>query len=252
MTSRHRKKIMKSYDTHKYDLHDAVVKMLNRADSNMVGTWEKQQQRSPPDKEELLLQEFRVAVPSLNRSAFGGQCENAQRYLSDHIASDTEFLSAFDTFVRGVVLPWLKDKLIECQMVGNSTDECKFYYQRPPTLRLQPGPSRAYVKAHADSDYGHQDGELNFWIPLVNLEQAGKTYLHVESEPNKGDYHPIVSTYGDVVSFHGSFCRHFVPANASNNTRISLDFRIGLDKYFDTKWQMIGTTADHARCEVTY
>ena len=49
------------------------------------------------------------------------------------------------------------------------TDEpLTFYVQRPPTLRLQPGPSAFTVRPHNDAEYGHQPGELNFWLPLTD------------------------------------------------------------------------------------
>jgi hypothetical protein len=33
----------------------------------------------------------------------------------------------------------------------------RFWYQRPPTLRIQPGPSSRHVRAHHDAEYGHQE-----------------------------------------------------------------------------------------------
>ena len=54
----------------------------------------------------------------------------------------------------------------------------------PPTLRIQPGPSTRYVRPHKDSDYGHQDGELNFWVPLTDPDLT-KTDLWVETSPGK-------------------------------------------------------------------
>ena len=55
-------------------------------------------------------------------------------------------------------------------LVLSKGERC-FYYQFPPTLRLQPGPSsRIGGRAHCDADYGHQDGEVNFWLPLTDCE----------------------------------------------------------------------------------
>lgn len=33
--------------------------------------------------------------------------------------------------------------------------------------------------------------------------------------------------------------------------RASLDFRVGVEGYFDPDWQMLGTTADHSRKKIT-
>ena len=36
-------------------------------------------------------------------------------------------------------------------------------------------------------------------------------------------------------------------ANASRRTRVSLDFRVGVEGFFDPEWSMAGTKADHDR-----
>lgn len=113
-------------------------------------------------------------------------------------------LPAFDRLVTEVVLPHLKRRLLACGAVSSSAeDTCKFWYQRPPTLRLQPGPSSRYVRPHRDAEYGHQDGEINFWMPLTDLE-ATETTLWVESAPDAGDYAPMNVSLGQVAAFHGS------------------------------------------------
>jgi hypothetical protein len=73
-------------------------------------------------------------------------------------------VSAFDNFLTEVIVPHLKSRLINEGVIPSSGTEVNFYYQRPPTLRIQPDPARARVNWHKDKDYGHQDGELNFWI----------------------------------------------------------------------------------------
>ena len=42
-----------------------------------------------------------------------------------------------------------------------------------------------------------------------------------------------------------------VPANPSGCTRVSLDFRVGVEGHFDPHWSMRGTKADHCRAQVT-
>ena len=94
-----------------------------------------------------------------------------------------------------------------------------FHVQRPPTLRLQPGPSAFTVRPHRDAEYGHQPGELNFWVPLTDAvchtglklsrSQAGllltrfeprlgqartRTTLWAETEPGAADYQPFEAT----------------------------------------------------------
>jgi len=170
-------------------------------------------------------------------------------FLSNAVASDTRFLSLFDSFVVNKVLPHLKARL-QASGCHQSDKPISFYYQRPPTIRVQPGPARALVRAHNDAEYGHQNGELNFWLPLTNRRKTGVDLL-VESKLGAGDYHPLKAEYGEVASFHGSSCKHTVNPNHSLWTRVSLDFRVGVEGYYDPQWQMSGTTNDHSRRKVT-
>ena len=126
----------------------------------------------------------------------------------------------------------------------------RFYYQYPPTLRLQPGPSERHVRPHCDSEYGHQPGELNFWMPLTDVA-LNRTTLWVEAAEGSGDFQPFQLTHGSIGTFHGSVLRHYVPANSSGFTRVSLDFRVGIEGHFDPAWQLRGTKEDHGRREAT-
>lgn len=235
-----------AYSTEEYDIHGAVVNMLQRCDKDMVGAF-----RSLSDGSSLTqkLDNFVVPELSLQRKCQKGWLEKAQEYLSDMVLSDTEFLELFDRFVVEKVLPHLKHRL-EAAGAHESGKPITFYCQRPPTIRIQPGPARAVVRAHNDAEYGHQNGELNFWMPLTSRRKTGVD-LWCESKQNVGDYHQLKAEFGEVVSFHGTSCRHYVNSNHSLWTRVSLDFRVGVEGFFDEQWQMAGTTNDHSRKKVT-
>eukprot|EP00934_Nitzschia_sp_Nitz4_P009149 Nitzschia sp. Nitz4//scaffold20_size174350//120273//121259//NITZ4_002118-RA/size174350-processed-gene-0.65-mRNA-1//1//CDS//3329541857//9139//frame0 len=226
------------YNLQDYDIAGAIRQMLASCDESLVGT-------CPTDR----LEDFQVPLPSVWRSVNGGCCETAQKYLSDQVASNEFFLQVFDRFVREQILPYYKRRLCEAEP-SLASDPLTFYVQRPPTLRLQPGPGWAKVKPHNDAEYGHQHGELNFWVPLTDRELT-QVDLWSETKYQDNDYHPIPAKVGQVISFHGSSCMHYVNHNPSEYTRVSLDFRIGVQGFFDPYWQMKGTTDDHGRCAVT-
>jgi hypothetical protein len=230
-----------SFDMTKYNLQGAILDLLNGCNPDIVGSFEKTSQTER-------LEDFRVLVNSVWRSVNGGSCEGAQRYLSDQVATNQAFLELFDSFVAEVTLPHVKARLVDCGALPKESS-CAFYYQRPPTLRLQPGPGWAKVKPHNDAEYGHQNGELNIWVPLTDRALTGVD-LWSESSFQADDYHPIVAKIGEAIAWHGSSRRHYVNANSTKNTRVSLDFRIGVEGYFDPKWAMQGTTDDHARRKI--
>lgn len=47
--------------------------------------------------------------------------------------------------------------------------------------------------------------------------------------------------------FHGSLCNHYVPMITEPYTRVSMDFRIGIDKYFDSNYEEKDVKAKHGR-----
>jgi len=87
-------------------------------------------------------------------------------------------------------------------------------------------------------------------MPLTNFTEKTRTALCVESSPGAGDYQPLAIDYGQIAMFHGTLCRHHVPANTSEFTRISLDFRIGIGPFFDAEWQLHGVKGVHGRREM--
>lgn len=151
-----------------------------------------------------------------------------QRILTDSIAGDKKFLATYRSLVEEHILPELPGE--------------EFWYQHPPTLRVQPGPSEFFVKEHTDFDYGHQQGEINFWIPVTDPSLT-LTTIWVEDRP-------IRVGLAQIASFHGTSRRHSVPANASPYTRVSLDFRIGIGGHFDPLWSLRGTLSEHGRIHV--
>ena len=67
------------------------------------------------------------------------------------------------------------------------------------------------------------------------LGAGSRTTLWAESTAGAGDYHPLEVEPGQIAVFHGSLCRHHVPANPTRCTRASLDFRVGVEGCFDPR-----------------
>lgn len=137
-----------AYDTKVYDIVGAVTNLLQGCDPDIVGFFETSridQNSSELEKPIFRLEDFRVPVSSVWRSVNGGCCEEAQKYLSNQVATNVEFIKLFDKFVVEMVLPYLKARLVACGALESDSATCAFYYQRPPTLRLQPGPGKLTV-----------------------------------------------------------------------------------------------------------
>ena len=132
-----REKAVFGHDRSKHDMGPAVARLLRRAGAG-VGSW------PGPDRFGDL-EDFVVPAESL-RDSKAGSCDEAQSHLADMVATDEAdggLLPAFDAFVREHVLPWLKRRLVASGALSDEASETptRVWYQRPPTLRLQPGPS---------------------------------------------------------------------------------------------------------------
>lgn len=151
-------------------------------------------------------------LPKSGRSEFNKRWR--QRVVTQQ---DESFRKLYDRFVQEVVVPSLG---VEC-----------VYYQHLPTFRVAPPGMRALGVKHCDSEYKHQPGEINFWLPLTPV--WGSNTLWTETEPGKGDFHPMELDYGQMQRFYGNKCEHYTLANDTDSTRVSLDFRVVPKGWFD-------------------
>jgi len=217
-----RKEEIMSFDTRILDMRGAMVEFLQRV-GDAIGTFTVGNQLESYTAQVDIFRSFK-----------------ARQMLYKAVALDTSFLAYYECLLRQIVLPHL----------ATFVTERVFYCQWPPSLRVQPGPSESHGRIHCDAEYGHQPGELNFWMPLTFFPLTGTT-LWAESSPGLGDFHPLPVDYGQLARFHGTACRHYVPGNSTSSTRVSMDFRVGLGRaYFDPEWQLSGVKVQHGRKKI--
>lgn len=110
-------------------------------------------------------------------------------------------------------------------MLPNLADPRGVLFQRRPTFRCHlAGGGEPTGRPHCDSEYGHQRGELNFWLPLTRV--SGSNSLYAESAPGLADFASFELEYGECQRFWGARCLHFTRANETSRTRVSFDFRV--------------------------
>ncbi|CAK0831438.1 unnamed protein product [Prorocentrum cordatum] len=145
-------------------------------------------------------------------------------------ASDTwqEFMRLYRTFVKEVCAP----------LCGAE----RLVFQCPPTMRIALPGCPATIQAHCDSEYpAHWHGEVNFWLPVTPV--FGTNSLWLESEPEKGDFHPAELGFGEVLCFNGFQCRHYTCKNETDSTRVSFDWRAIPEELFEGR--AVGMIGDY-------
>lgn len=99
-----------------------------------------------------------------------------------------------------------------------------FLVQKFPTFRVHLNSNVAVGAFHKDADFNHPKGEINFVIPLTNSNDTASIW--VESEPDKGDFEPMIMKVGEYIQFNGNELTHGNKVNDTGLTRVSMDFRI--------------------------
>lgn len=107
----------------------------------------------------------------------------------------------------------------------------KLIYQRRPTFRVQIPNNKSVGEYHRDYTYNHQLGEINFVMPLTDMVET--TAIWAESLPGLNDFHPINVKKGQMIAFNGNLCLHGNKVNTTTNTRVSFDFRIISEDFYD-------------------
>lgn len=111
-------------------------------------------------------------------------------------------------------------------------------YQSFPALRVSIPGNKSVGEMHIDADYNHPKEEINYWMPLTELNETNTIWY--ETEPNKGDFQPLLINYGEIAKVYFNQCRHFSKLNTTYKTRMSLDFRI----IPGSKWNLVDNTKE--------
>lgn len=116
----------------------------------------------------------------------------------------------------------------------------RVYYQRIPTFRVHFPDNLAVGEFHRDSDFGHQDGVLNVWVPLTPAFDSNTVWI--EKHFGLNDSRPYQLAPGDALVFDAVNWIHGNRRNYTRCSRVSFDFRlIPASKYCDNAARSVNT-----------
>lgn len=120
--------------------------------------------------------------------------------------NDNKLKSLYDDFISKVVKNLFDEEII---------------YQVTPTFRLQAIDNVSVFAFHKDTEYGHSDKTINFFLPITKCYDTNA--LWVESGSS---FEPMECDYGDLITFDAVNLLHGNKVNKTGKSRISLDFRV--------------------------
>lgn len=111
----------------------------------------------------------------------------------------------------------------------------KIIYQSIPTFRLHFPNGLSVGMFHKDKDLRDYDWhesikEDNYYLPFTKAYESNTIWY--ETEEDKGDYTPMNCEYGELVQWDGTNLKHGNKINTTDDTRISIDFRVTTETYF--------------------
>ena len=120
--------------------------------------------------------------------------------------NDNKLKSLYDDFISNVIKNLFDEEII---------------YQVTPTFRLQAIDNVSVFAFHKDTEYGHSDKTINFFLPITKCYDTNA--LWVESGSS---FEPMECDYGDLITFDAVNLLHGNKVNKTGKSRISLDFRV--------------------------
>ena len=151
-------------------------------------------------------------------------------FLSNYyhfIDTNSVFINYYKEFIIQYIKPLFKN-------------ETQILYQTTPNLRISFPNSTAigktqnddinsdYVGVHTDSDFGHSNDEINFIIPLTDMFDTNSLYFQngINSQEPLNEFLNLKLNTNQLFMAKFSQMKHYNRINRTNQTRLSLDFRI--------------------------
>ena len=130
------------------------------------------------------------------------------------VRSDPQFFDIYERFLTDIVKPRYGEEIV---------------YQRIPTFRVHLSGNIAVGEYHKDKFYrkkewAEQVKETNYYLPFTDTNESNTIWS--ESEEDKKDFSPMLLKYGECMEWDGSNLMHGNKINDSDETRVTLDFRV--------------------------
>lgn len=107
-------------------------------------------------------------------------------------------------------------------VVGNLVDG-PLIVQKIPTFRVHLPNNKAVGQYHRDSDFGHQPGAINFWVPVTPAFESNAIHI---ANTDDVDPSPVAVNVGEALAFDAVNLFHGNEVNLTGQSRVSFDFRV--------------------------
>jgi hypothetical protein len=159
---------------------------------------------------------------------FGQTDRNSIFVKNFHNYVDTSytFINLYTNFIKSIIKPLFPDEL---NILVQKTPNIRFHL--PNCSNIGKRITDIYddiIGVHYDGEFGHPTEEINVIVPITDMFDTNSLYY--ESDPilntNVYDFNNLKLKQNELYLGNLNKCKHYNKINNTNQTRVSLDFRI--------------------------
>jgi hypothetical protein len=135
---------------------------------------------------------------------------------------DHKFIGCYKRFIEENIKPLFPGEKI----VYQATPNLRFSFPNSTAIgrRTHVDPSPDIIGLHKDADFGHSLDEINIVVPITEMFDTNSIYFETDVESQ--EYENLNLKQNEFFIGYLNQLRHYNCINATEKTRISLDFRI--------------------------
>jgi len=167
------------------------------------------------------------------------------KHFHEYVDKTPIFNETYHAFIKKYIQPLFPE---ETKLVIQKTPNIRFSFPETAAIGCDPNDPENIIGLHCDSNFGHNENEINFVIPLTKMFSTNSIYyeptLNSGIDPNH--FENLVLEPDQFLQAYFNKLRHCNRINQTNKTRISFDIRIipyskymeNLDFFKGTKFEL--------------
>jgi hypothetical protein len=142
-----------------------------------------------------------------------------------YVDETPEFEQTYKSFLTNYVKPLFP---LEEKIVVQKTPNIRFHFPDSAAIGRDPKDPENIIGLHCDSNFGHNENEMNFIIPLTSMYDTNSIYYETEQDSNidPQQFENLILKRNVFFQVYFNKLRHCNKINITNKTRISFDIRV--------------------------
>jgi hypothetical protein len=167
------------------------------------------------------------------------------KHFHQYVDTEPNFNVIYHQFIKTHIFPLFPN---ETKLVIQKTPNIRFSFPETAAIGCDPNDPENIIGLHSDSNFGHNENEMNFIIPITKMFSTNSIYYEptIGSQIEPRDFENLKLETDEFLQAYFNKLRHCNHINKTNKTRISFDIRIipyskymeNLDFFNGTKFEL--------------